>query len=104
MQILYLLIFVFILVKLPAGTKENSWFKMNVGQTGFYRVNYQIENWQKLVRQLNTSHQVTVIVLLSNLLSGVCYCFHPCSRVFVRFSLQILLNSISKHIHLVTSP
>ena len=58
MQILYILIFVFILVKLPAGTKENVWFKMNFNQTGFYRVNYQTDNWQKLVRQLNTSHLV----------------------------------------------
>lgn len=64
MQIFSLLISVFVLVKLPAGTKENSWIKMNAGQTGFYRVNYQRENWQKLVHQLNTSHQVIVHSIL----------------------------------------
>ena len=87
MQLLYLLLLVFILVKLPAGTKEN-WFKMNVGQTGFYRVNYQTDNWQKLVRQLSTSHKVTVIVLLSALLSGVCCFFHGCSEGFSLCSLS----------------
>ena len=71
-ELFCLLIIVFALVKLPAGTTENSWFKMNAGQTGFYRVNYQTENWHKLVQQLNTSHQVTGIVLLSTFLSGVC--------------------------------
>lgn len=64
MQIFSLLISVFVLVKLPAGTKENSWIKMNAGQTGFYRVSYQRENWQKLVHQLNTSHQVIVHSIL----------------------------------------
>lgn len=46
------------LVKLPSGTKASSWIKMNAGQTGFYRVNYENENWNKLVHQLNASHQV----------------------------------------------
>lgn len=58
---------------------------MNAGQTGFYRVNYQTENWHKLVQQLNTFNQVTVIVLLSNFLTGVCWlycCFYLYSEVF----------------------
>ncbi|XP_078360605.1 endoplasmic reticulum aminopeptidase 1-like [Oculina patagonica] len=44
-------------VHLPSGTKASSWIKMNAGQTGFYRVNYENENWKKLVHQLNASHQ-----------------------------------------------
>lgn len=31
---------------------------MNAGQSGFYRVNYEAENWHKLIHQLNTNHQV----------------------------------------------
>ena len=34
---------------------------MNAGQTGFYRVNYERDNWDKLINQLNTSHQVIKI-------------------------------------------
>ena len=79
---LSLLVFIVALVKLPAGTKANSWFKMNAGQTGFYRVNYHTENWQNLVQQLNTSHQVIVVLLISNLLSGVYCCFYLYSEGF----------------------
>lgn len=46
------------LVHLPRAISRNSWIKMNAGQTGFYRVNYEIDNWEKLIHQLNTDHQV----------------------------------------------
>ena len=32
----------------PSGPGQN-WFKVNPGQTGFFRVNYQAEDWQRLV-------------------------------------------------------
>lgn len=41
----------------------NSWIKMNAGQTGFYRVNYENENWMKLIHQLNTHHQVNKVFI-----------------------------------------
>ena len=91
MQIFSLLMYVFTSVKLPLGTKENSWIKMNAGQTGFYRVNYYTENWQKLINQLKTSHQVAVhfyITLLSNLLSRVC--------TRIRGSEDLSLGSLTK--------
>ena len=51
----------FALVDLPEKTLSQSWIKMNAGQTGFYRVNYDANNWRKLVDQLNTDHQVNNI-------------------------------------------
>ena len=48
---------------------------MNAEQTGFYRVNYERENWNKLIHQLNTDH--TVHSLNWNL---ALWCF-PCCNV-----------------------
>ncbi|ELU18860.1 hypothetical protein CAPTEDRAFT_133041, partial [Capitella teleta] len=35
-----------------------TWVKMNVNMTGFYRVNYDKNGWEILVKQLNTDHTV----------------------------------------------
>ena len=51
----------FALVDLPEATHNQSWIKMNAGQTGFYRVNYDENNWRKLADQLNTDHKVNNI-------------------------------------------
>ena len=36
----------------------NGWIKGNVGQTGFYRVNYEGKNWDALAEQLQYYHKV----------------------------------------------
>ena len=36
----------------------NGWIKGNVGQTGFYRVNYEEKNWDSLAEQLQYYHKV----------------------------------------------
>ena len=38
--------------------KDKDWIKMNVGQKGFYRVQYQEENWKALSAQLVADHLV----------------------------------------------
>ena len=38
--------------------KRSSWFKANIQQTGFYRVNYEEANWLQLINQLNNNHKV----------------------------------------------
>ena len=35
-------------VSLPAAGPANDWYKVNADQTGFYRVNYTNEDWQRL--------------------------------------------------------
>ena len=42
-------------IKIPA---DAAWVKMNVRQTGFYRVHYDQANWQALSKQLQDKHQV----------------------------------------------
>ena len=38
----------------PAGAGDRQWFKINPLQTGFFRVNYQPENWESLVPAIKT--------------------------------------------------
>ncbi|KPJ03370.1 Aminopeptidase N [Papilio xuthus] len=44
------------------GLSSADWYIVNKQQTGYYRVNYDVENWQALARVLNSSHQ-TIHVL-----------------------------------------
>ncbi|PFX22359.1 Glutamyl aminopeptidase [Stylophora pistillata] len=41
---------------LIAWSKTSGWIKANVDQIGYYRVNYDIDNWKALYNQLNTDH------------------------------------------------
>ncbi|KAL4705520.1 hypothetical protein ACJJTC_011462 [Scirpophaga incertulas] len=40
------------------GLSEVEWYIINKQQTGYYRVNYDEENWMALARVLNSSHEV----------------------------------------------
>lgn len=46
------------IINLPANTDQNSWIIGNLQHTGFYRVNYDANNWNRLIEQLNTDHRV----------------------------------------------
>lgn len=37
---------------------RSGWIKGNVGQKGFYRVNYDDANWDALANALKTDHKV----------------------------------------------
>lgn len=39
--------------------KSDGWWVLaNINVTGYYRVNYDDENWEQLLAQLNSEHQV----------------------------------------------
>ncbi|XP_064168654.1 aminopeptidase N-like [Anguilla rostrata] len=38
------------------------WVLANLNVTGYYRVNYDLENWNRLLTQLNTNHQVIPVI------------------------------------------
>ncbi|KAK2183341.1 hypothetical protein NP493_315g04062 [Ridgeia piscesae] len=40
------------------GLKKDDWIIGNIGHSGVYRVNYDGDNWQKLIEQLHTDHTV----------------------------------------------
>merc|ERR1719334_933254 len=39
-----------------SGLTDADWIIANIGQMGFYRVNYDDDNWKKIVTQLNDKH------------------------------------------------
>ena len=42
----------------PLRTHGNEWTLANVNVSGYYRVNYDPDNWERLLNQLSTDHQV----------------------------------------------
>jgi len=38
----------------------SGWLKGNVGQTGFYRINYPQQQWEQLTSQMNINHLVGI--------------------------------------------
>lgn len=39
-------------------TRADSWYIANIKHAGFYRVNYDEENWNLLIDQLKTNHEL----------------------------------------------
>lgn len=44
-------------------TTGNEWVLVNLNITGYYRVNYDTENWERLLNQLTENHEVKTLVL-----------------------------------------
>ena len=44
------------MVNLPAGTNADSWYIGNLKRSGWYRVNYDQTNWNRLIAQLKQDH------------------------------------------------
>lgn len=42
-----------------------SWVLANINLTGYYRVNYDLGNWERLLSQLNSEHQVLYTVTVA---------------------------------------
>lgn len=39
---------------------DRTWLLGNINQTGYFRVNYDLQNWKLLIQQLHDNHQVCV--------------------------------------------
>ncbi|KAJ8417590.1 hypothetical protein AAFF_G00224330, partial [Aldrovandia affinis] len=46
----------------PLITTENEWVLANINVTGYYRVNYDSANWERLLHQLSSDHQVIPVI------------------------------------------
>lgn len=45
-----------------AWPENSGWLKVNSDEVGFYRVNYDVENWKALIKQLKEDHTVRIHV------------------------------------------
>ena len=70
---LYVIMYVFVLtiltivVLLDQGIQLDpavSWVKANAGQTGLYRVNYDVSDWIQFVTMLRNDHTVSVCTFI----------------------------------------
>ncbi|XP_017889116.2 aminopeptidase N-like, partial [Ceratina calcarata] len=43
--------------------EKKGWFIFNTKQTGYYRVNYDVENWELLIKELNKGNETKIHVL-----------------------------------------
>ncbi|KAL7866778.1 hypothetical protein AOLI_G00145920 [Acnodon oligacanthus] len=41
---------------------KGEWVLVNVNVSGYYRVNYDLENWERLLSQLNSNHQIIPVI------------------------------------------
>ena len=53
------------------------WMIGNVQQFGFYRVNYENDNWLALIKQLQTDHKVSMIHAVADLSNLTMYSILP---------------------------
>ena len=51
-----------------SNTKADSWTLANVKHAGFYRVNYDQENWNLIIDQLKTNHSMIDFISRGQLL------------------------------------
>ncbi|XP_012674836.1 aminopeptidase N-like [Clupea harengus] len=46
----------------PMRAEEGEWILANLNVSGYYRVNYDLQNWERLFAQLSSDHQVIPII------------------------------------------
>jgi hypothetical protein len=56
------------MVNLPNGLSEDSWILANIKHAGWYRINYDEQNWQLLITQLNVNHLLIDVTSRAQLL------------------------------------
>lgn len=50
--------FFFCYLEIPANIEASDWILGNVQELGYYRMNYDQDNWRKLIGQLKANHEV----------------------------------------------
>lgn len=58
-------------VNLIEGFRSDDWYVLNIQQTGYYRVNYDFENWQRLTWQLHDDLSIIHVLNRAALIDDV---------------------------------
>ncbi|TSL68185.1 Aminopeptidase N [Bagarius yarrelli] len=53
----------------PLKARKDEWILANLNVSGYYRVNYDSENWERLLGQLTTNHQKIPVINRAQILS-----------------------------------
>ncbi|KAJ8311772.1 hypothetical protein KUTeg_011127 [Tegillarca granosa] len=51
-----------VMIQLDSNTAKSSWIIGNILMYGYYRVNYDENNWNQIIQQLNTDHTVIHVI------------------------------------------
>lgn len=70
----------------------DSWILANIDVTGFYRVNYDLVNWECLIAQLNADHKVHTFILRSN-------CKRAAPKFFFKLSFVMYFILLCRFYH-----
>uniref|UniRef100_A0A3B5M8L4 Aminopeptidase n=1 Tax=Xiphophorus couchianus TaxID=32473 RepID=A0A3B5M8L4_9TELE len=76
------------------GVTGPSWVLANINVTGYYRVNYDLGNWERLFSQFNTDHQVIPLINRAQLVDDA---FNLASNKEFKLLYIINTNTVSKH-------
>lgn len=74
---------------------DKTWLLGNINQTGYFRVNYDLQNWKLLIQQLHTNPQVCLCLLLTVFLTS---CLSVCMVVSVSVVCLTLFLCLSDHL------
>ena len=55
--------FFFCYLEIQANIEASDWILGNVQELGYYRMNYDLDNWRKLIGQLKANHEVRKMFL-----------------------------------------
>ncbi|KAK3107389.1 hypothetical protein FSP39_013558 [Pinctada imbricata] len=74
--------------QITASIGLNDWILGNIQQNGYYRVNYETENWDKLITQLKTDHTVIHGSNRAQLIDDI-WALQQAQKVSISHALQI---------------
>ncbi|ELT91342.1 hypothetical protein CAPTEDRAFT_224136 [Capitella teleta] len=60
-------------INLDQDLGDGDWLLANVGHSGLFRVNYDLENWNALIGQLKTDHLVNIITIIMSISTYLLY-------------------------------
>lgn len=70
----------------PMKVSKNEWVLANLNMSGYFRVNYDLGNWERLISQLESDHQVIPVVNRAQILDDA---FNLARASFINITLAL---------------